>query len=213
MRALFTTLALFVLACGGPPAGRIVYRGGAIVTLDGENRVVEALGVERDRIGAVGSEAEVRAWAGEGAPVVELAGHALLPGFIDAHGHYPGAGVYANAADLNSPPIGRVEDIDGLVERLRAQAEHQGSSDWVIGMSYDDPLLRDARHPTRADLDRVSTERPVGAVHISGHLAAVNTRGLEELGIHRDTPDPPGGRIRRDANGEPTGVLEETAMS
>ena len=209
-----TALALVILAlaCGGPPAGKTVFRGGAVVTLDGENRVVEALGVEGDRIFAVGSEASVRAWAGESARVVELGGRALLPGFIDAHGHYPGAGIYAHSADLNSPPIGRVEDIDGLVELLRARAEREDPGDWVIGMSYDDTLLRDARHPTRADLDRVSTEHPVGAVHISGHLAAVNTRGLAALGIGRETPDPPGGRIRRDAAGEPTGVLEETAM-
>jgi predicted amidohydrolase YtcJ len=70
-----------------------VYRGGPVITLDGENRVVEALGVEGDRILAVGSEAEVQAWAGAGARIVELSGRALLPGFIDAHGHYPGAGV------------------------------------------------------------------------------------------------------------------------
>jgi predicted amidohydrolase YtcJ len=212
MRALAFALAVLLVACGGPPAGRTVYRGGSVLTLDAENRMVEALGVEGDRIAAVGSEESVRTWAGEGARIVELNGGALLPGFIDAHGHYPGAGIYAHSADLNSPPIGRVEDIDGLVALLRARTERAGAGDWVIGMSYDDTLLREARHPTRADLDRVSTGHPVAAVHISGHLAAVNTRGLAALGIGRDTPDPPGGRIRRDAAGEPTGVLEETAM-
>jgi len=212
MRALAGLLALLSLACGGPPAGKTIYRGGPIVTLDAENRVVEALGVEGDRIRSVGSEASVRAWAGDGARVIELDGHALLPGFIDAHGHYPGAGVYVRAADLNSPPTGGIESLDDLVVALQAQAAKQGSGGWVVGMSYDDTLLREGRHPTREDLDRVSTSRPVGAVHVSGHLAAVNGRGLEALHIDRDTPDPPGGRIRRDAAGEPTGVLEETAM-
>ncbi len=203
--------ALALAACGAP-AGRTLYRGGEVVTLDAENRVVEALGVEGDRIAVVGSEASVRAWAGADARVVELAGRALLPGFIDAHGHYPGAGVYVHAVDLNSPPIGAVEDLAGLVARLAARAEATDPGDWVIGMSYDDTLLREGRHPTRADLDRASSEHPVAAVHVSGHLAAVNTRGLAALGIGRDTPDPAGGKIRRDAAGEPTGVLEETAM-
>ncbi len=212
MRGMLVVFAGLALACGGSPAGKTLYRGGSIVTLDPENRVVEALAVEGDRIGAVGSEAAVRAWAGDAARVVELGGHALLPGFIDAHGHYPGAGIYAHTADLNSPPIGSVRSIDDLVAAIRARAADRDAGDWVIGMSYDDTLLREGRHPTRADLDRVSTEHPVGAVHISGHLAAVNGRGLEALRITRDTQDPPGGRIRRDAAGEPTGVLEETAM-
>jgi predicted amidohydrolase YtcJ len=143
---------------------------------------------------------------------VELDGRALLPGFIDAHGHYPGAGIYAHAADLNSPPIGQVRNLEDLVAQLRARAAREDAGDWVIGMGYDDTLLAEARHPTRTDLDRVSTEHPVAAVHVSGHLAAVNGSGLAALGIGRDTPDPAGGRIRRDAAGEPTGVLEETAM-
>jgi hypothetical protein len=209
---LSSTVLVLTLACGGPPPGRTVYRGGSVITLDAENRVVEALGVEGDRIGAVGSEAEVRQWAGDGARVVELDGRALLPGFIDAHGHYPGAGVYAHAADLNAPPIGSVRNLDDLAARLREQAAEKEPGEWLIGMSYDDTLLAEGRHPTRADLDRVSTEHPVGVVHVSGHLAAVNGRGLEQLAISRDSADPEGGRIRRGPDGEPTGVLEETAM-
>jgi predicted amidohydrolase YtcJ len=211
-RACALAAAALLAACGGPPAGKTIYRGGSILTMDPQNRVVEALGVEGDRIGAVGSEAEVERWAGAGARVVELDGHALLPGFIDAHGHYPGSGVYARAADLNAPPIGTVHNLDELVNRLREQAAGKKPGAWVVGMSYDDTLLAEGRHPTREDLDRVSTELPVGIVHVSGHLASVNTRGLALLGIDRASADPAGGRIRRDANGEPTGVLEETAM-
>ena len=211
VRTAAVCFVALLLGCGGPPAGKTVYRGGSILTLDDQNRVVEALGVEGDHVAIAGSAAEVERWAGGGARVVELDGRTLMPGFIDAHGHYPGAGVYANAADLNSPPIGSVRTLDDLVSRLRDQAAGKQAPDWVVGMSYDDTLLAEGRHPTREDLDRVSTELPVGAVHISGHLAAVNSRGLAALGIDRNTPDPPGGRTRRDASGEPTGVLEETA--
>ena len=155
---------------------RTVYVGAAVLTVDAENRVVEALGIQGDRIGAVGSEAEVRAWGGRAARVVELDGGAIVPGFIDAHGHFPGDGVWAGVADLNPPPIGDLETIDELVARMRQRAEETAPGEWVVGMGYDDTLLAERRHPTRTDLDRVSTEHPVAILHISGHLASVNSR-------------------------------------
>jgi predicted amidohydrolase YtcJ len=137
----------------------------------------------------------------------------VVPGFIDAHGHFPGAGLYAVNADLNSPPIGDVRTFDDLLERVRAKAEEIPAGEWVMGWGYDDTLLAEMRHPTRADLDRATTDHPVVCFHVSGHLVAVNTRALELLGIDRDTPDPEGGVIRRDPEtGEPDGVLEENAM-
>jgi predicted amidohydrolase YtcJ len=180
--------------------------------MDADDRIAEALLVEGDRIAAVGSEDALRAQTGGRARVVDLAGRALVPGFIDAHGHFPGAGIYAVFADLNSPPIGTVETIDELVARLELRAAETAAGDWVIGMGYDDTLLAEARHPTRADLDRASAEHPIQIWHISGHMAVLNSLGLERLGIGADTPDPEGGIIRRAAEtGEPDGVLEESA--
>jgi predicted amidohydrolase YtcJ len=181
--------------------------------MDAQRRIVEAIATDGDRIAAVGSRAELMPWAERrGARVVELDGRAVVPGFIDAHGHFPGAGVYAVFADLNSPPIGAVDTIDDLVRILREQAQGTAAGEWVLGLGYDDTLLRERRHPTRADLDRVSTEHPVAASHVSGHLSVVNSRGLEALGFDASTPDPEGGVIRRDGHsGEPSGVLEETA--
>lgn len=111
-------VSLFTLVRG---ERRVVYRGGPVVTMDGARRIVEALGVEGDRIAAVGSEDEVLAWADGRAEIVELQGRALLPGFIDAHGHFPGEGIYAALADLNSPPIGEMRSIDDIVARMRTQ--------------------------------------------------------------------------------------------
>jgi predicted amidohydrolase YtcJ len=191
---------------------RVVFRGGSVVTLDADDRVVEAVGIEGERIRAVGSEAEVLRWAGKGARQVDLRGGALLPGFIDAHGHYPGAGVYAVLLDLNSPPIGEVRAIRDIIERLTARATQTGEGDWIIGMGYDDTLLEERRHPTRGELDTASEKHPIAIWHISGHLAAVNSVALAQLGFDAGTPDPVGGRIRRDAaTGEPDGVLEENA--
>jgi predicted amidohydrolase YtcJ len=194
----------------GPP--RTLYVGGPIVALDAEDRVVEALGVEGERIAFVGPRAGGEAWARGTARVVDLAGRAIVPGFIDAHGHFPGAGLYAVHVDLNSPPIGDVETIDQLVARLRARAAQERAGEWIVGWGYDDTLLAEKRHPTRADLDRASTRHPVLLFHVSGHLVTTNSRGLAELGIDRDSPDPEGGHIRRDpGSGEPDGVLEENA--
>jgi predicted amidohydrolase YtcJ len=137
-----------------------------------------------------------------------------MPGFVDAHGHFPGSGQTVFSVDLNSPPIGDVTDIEQLLARLTDFAM-QRADGWVVGHGYDDTLLREKRHPTRDDLDRVSRDRPVAVVHVSGHLAVVNTAALEVLGIDESTPDPEGGVIVRDpasADGRrPNGVLEETA--
>jgi len=213
LRAAAVLLAVLGFACSLGGEERIVYHGGPILTMDGEDRVVEALGVDGDRIAAVGSRAEVEAWADGRARVVDLAGRALLPGFIDAHGHFPGAGLYAVNANLNSPPIGDIDDMDELVARLAAKAEETPSGDWVVGWGYDDTLLAEKRHPTRQDLDRASTDHPIAILHVSGHLGVLNTKGLEDAGIDADTPDPEGGIIRRESGSrQPDGVMEEMAL-
>lgn len=215
MRRLAVALAI-ALVVGAfwwlRPPGRVAYVGGAVLTMDAQDRVAGGVAIEGERIAQVGGEAEIRAWAErESARVVELAGRAVLPGFVDAHSHFPGAGIDVIAADLNAPPIGKITRIDEIVAALRAKAEAKSAGAWVFGIGYDDSLLAERRHPTRADLDAVSTRHPVGILHVSGHLAAVNSLGLERLGYGADTPDPEGGRIRRDASGAPDGVLEENA--
>ena len=112
---------------------RTLYLGGPILTMDPQDRIVEALGVEGDRIAAVGSRAELEAWADGSARVVDLAGRALLPGFVDAHGHFPGTGIFAVQVDLNSPPVGDVETMDDLLERLRERARKTRSGRWIVG--------------------------------------------------------------------------------
>jgi len=137
---------------------------------------------------------------------------ALLPGFIDAHGHFPGRGIFAVQIDLNSPPVGDVETMEDLLERLRERARKTRSGRWIVGWGYDDTLLAEKRHPTRDLLDAVSQEHPIVLWHVSGHLVAANGLALERAGIDADTPDPEGGLIRRDPHsGEPDGVLEEAA--
>jgi predicted amidohydrolase YtcJ len=217
-RRVFFLLALVVFGGLGlwsalAPAPPRLFVGGPILTMDAESRVAEALAIDGDRIVGVGARADLEAWArSRGAEVVDLQGRALLPGFIDGHSHFPASGILDRFVHVGSPPLGAVADIEAMVAALREGGDADPRSDWIVGWGYDDTMLADGRHPTRIDLDRVSTARPVVAIHISLQVAAVNSVGLGALGYDDATPDPEGGVLVRDAAGRPTGVLEEEAM-
>jgi predicted amidohydrolase YtcJ len=173
---------------------------------------VEALVVDDGKIIFRRQQAAGARKKGDGTVLKDLAGKTLMPGFIDGHAHAQQFGTQAVGANLLAPPDGTVNTIDDLVERLKAFAAGPdvALTGWIFGMGYDDALL--GRHPTREDLDKVSTTVPVMATHISGHFAAVNTLGLKLIGYDASTPDPEGGVIRREADGKtPNGVLEELA--
>jgi hypothetical protein len=194
------------------PPGVQVWTNGRVLTMDADGSRGTALVIEDDRIVAVGSDEDVQRWLPKADVVLDLEGRTVVPGFIEAHGHFPGAGLVAVAADLNSPPIGEVETVAEALEALREVDAAQPGDDWLIGFGYDDTMLEEKRHFTRADLDGVSTTRPILAMHISAHMAVVNSLALERFGITAETPDPPGGEIRKDPDtGEPTGLLLETA--
>lgn len=194
------------------PPGLQVWTNGRILTMDAEGSQATALVIEDDRITAVGSDEDVQRWAPKADVVRDLEGRTVVPGFIEAHGHFPGAGLVAVAADLNSPPIGTVKTIAEALDALRQTDANQPGDGWLIGFGYDDTMLAEQRHFTRDDLDRVSSTRPILAMHISAHMAVVNSVALERFGITAETPNPPGGEIRKDpGTGEPTGLLLETA--
>jgi hypothetical protein len=193
-----------------------IYRGGPILTIDDKAPRAEAVAVRDGRIVGVGALSEVMQLQGEETTLFELAGRAMLPGFVDSHGHVVLGGLQALAANLLAPPDGDVTDIPGLVETLKAWAEANAdtvaSVNLIIGFGYDQSQLSERRHPTRDELDGVSTEMPIVIVHQSGHFGVANSRALEVVGFTAETPDPKGGIIRRDAAGEPDGVLEENAF-
>jgi len=194
------------------PPGLQVWTNGRVLTMDADGSQGTALVIEDDRIVAVGSDEDVQRWLPKADVVLDLEGRTVVPGFIEAHGHFPGEGLVAVAADLNSPPIGNVKTIPEALAALKEVDAAQPGDDWLIGFGYDDTMLAEKRHFTRADLDSVSTTRPILAMHISGHMAVVNSLALERFGITAETPDPPGGEIRKDPDtGEPTGLLLETA--
>lgn len=186
---------------------------GTVVTLTGPDNdiIAEAIAITGDRISAVGRTTDLAQTAGPKTTIIDLGGHTVLPGFIDAHGHFPSTGlIEKHFVDLNSPPIGSVTSIDETVSALIEKAKTVPEGDWIQGRGYDDTLIVEMRHPTRWELDRVSTEHPIYISHISGHLGVANSLALELAGVSRDTPQPFGGKIRMDAeSGEPNGVLEE----
>ena len=188
-----------------------LFVNGRILTMDSDNRVVNALLLEGEQIAAVGDGDRLRALADENAVVIDLKGKTLLPGFIDAHGHFPGTGLAARGVDLSSPPIGSVRRIADLQAQLRQAESALDEGAWLFGFGYDDSLLAEQRHPTREELDAVSATRPIYLMHSSGHLGMSNTAGLKAAGITLDTPDPEGGEIVRDADGMATGLLLEHA--
>jgi predicted amidohydrolase YtcJ len=194
-----------------PPAHQ-VFINGDVLTMDADNRVVQALSARGDRIEAVGTTQEIMALAGDDTEVVDLRGRTLLPGFIDAHGHFPGSGMSAISANLSSPPVGDKKTIADVLQALKARAAQVDAGEWITGSGYDDTLLAEQRHPTRAELDAVSSEYPVVAMHVSGHMLVANSAALAAVGIDATTPDPEGGVIaRRPGSREPNGLLEETA--
>ena len=190
-----------------------VYIGEHIIAMTGVNP--GAVAVRGDRILATGSVQEIELLIGESTRVIELGEQALLPGFIDAHGHFSALARTADYVDLSPPPVGGAESIADIVRALRLAIEQSSipAGTLVTGFGYDDSLLEERRHPTRFDLDEASTSHPIVIRHVSGHLAVGNSLALADAGISAETPDPAGGIVRRLENGAPDGVMEETAMT
>ncbi|MCP4210886.1 MAG: amidohydrolase [Halieaceae bacterium] len=204
-------LVALTLRGPAPPAHR-VYVNGSVLVMDEANTVAQALSTRGERIDEVGSTEQIMALVTDDTEVVDLHGRTLLPGFIDAHGHFPGSGLRVLSADLNSPPIGDKKEMADVLAAISAQAAETEPGDWVTGFGYDDTLLAEKRHPTRAELDAISTEHPIAVLHVSGHMLVANSAALKIVGIDASTPDPEGGVIgRRSGTMEPNGLLEENA--
>jgi predicted amidohydrolase YtcJ len=179
-----------------------------VLTMDPGRPRAAAVAITGGRIEAVAvSPAEVSAVQGHAVQVVDLGGATLLPGFNDAHNHMTGFGMSLAEVDLRSPPIGSLDELYAAIAR-RAQTTAAG--DWVIGAGYDQNKL--GAHPHRDALDRAAPGRRVWLRHTSGHMCVVNSLVLADLGLEAAAPDVPGGRVATDADGRPTGLLEERAQ-
>jgi predicted amidohydrolase YtcJ len=188
-------------------AAELVFAGGRVVTVDPSFSVAEAVAIAGDRIAAVGSTARVLPLAGPNTRIVDLAGATVLPGLNDAHLHL---GLYGLARPPFALALESVASLGALRDAVAAAAAAVPAGTWIRGEGFDRARL--GRAPHRADLDRVSLEHPVALADWTHHVVCANSAALERAGVARDTPDPPGGRIVRDAAGEPTGELVEAAQ-
>lgn len=192
-----------------------IYFNGDILTMEGDSpNYVNALVINDGSIAFLGEKEDANKKF-PGAKEIDLNGKTLVPGFIDGHAHFAGFGAQAVMANLLASPDGNVNSIPDLIETLKDWHSKNGTDKtqgWIVGLGFDDAVLKENRFPTRHDLDLVSTEIPIMIVHISGHFIVVNTKGLEELEINESMPNPEGGVIRREDDGKtPNGVLEELA--
>ncbi|WP_297768248.1 amidohydrolase [uncultured Alcanivorax sp.] len=195
-----------------PPPPVQLFTNGTIMTMDPGNPQVDAMLVKRGEIVALGDSDALRDQVSRDVRVVDLQGGVLMPGFIEAHGHFPGEGLSAVAVDANSPPIGDLDSIATLLERLRTLAQRRPDGT-LMAFGFDDTTVSDQRYPTRAELDTVSDSRPIMVMHISGHLGVVNTAALKVMSITENVQDPPGGYYGRDSEGRLNGLLAETAFN
>lgn len=189
--------------------GQTIYTNGCIITMRDLQPMVEALLVEEGIIIAAGSLEEVTKEAQLDAERVDLAGHTLMPGFIDSHSH-----IINFSQLLSTVPLQGAQTPEALLQKLRdyiAKAQLPEGS-WIIGFGYDHNLWPEKKQPDRYLLDQITDKYPIMLAHQSGHMGVVNTLALDELGITMAAKDPAGGRIGRE-NGELTGYFEENAFS
>ena len=189
-------------------AADVVLRGGRVLTMRG-NRVAEAVAVTGGRIAYVGSDSGAGAHVGAGTEVIDLRGRTLMPGIHDGHTHPLAGGLSLTKPTLNYRKLDLKEFV-AAIRKLLARSSDEEPNGW-LSVDLWEPSGMD-RQPTKADLDRLPTKRPILVVDLSGHTAVANSRALELAGITASTPNPPGGRIERGARREPTGVLQDNAI-
>lgn len=187
-----------------------LFINGAVITFDPRDSIAEAVALSGGRIVGVGSAEELLKLAGPDTAIADLQGAAVLPGFYEAHGHFPSSGLLqTQTVELWSPPRGDIESIPQLLQALKEQAARTPPGEWIRGYGYDPSKLEEGRHPTRYELDQALPDHPVWVLHNSVHMGVSNSRALELAGIHRNSPPPATGVIQRDDNGEPTGLIQE----
>ncbi len=188
------------------PEADLILVNAKVVTLDSSNSIAGAIAIRGDRIQRVGSNREVLAHARDRTRILDLRGKTVVPGFNDAHLHFESGGFSLTEVDLRG--VARMEEIE---RRIRSEARALPEGSWIRGRGWDHTLFPGGRWPTREPLDNWAPRNPVYLRRVCGHAAWVNSAALEAAGIARNTPDPEGGEIARDAGGVPTGILKENA--
>ncbi len=191
-----------------------IYFNGSIQTMDTRASYVQAVAVQGDTILGVGNKDEILAeFKGDNTIMTDLKGKTMLPGFIDPHGHFVMAGVgYVTSIDLAPTPLGNTNSIADIKAKIAEKVKNTPKGEWILGIAYDDTAIAEGRHPYAYELDEVSPDNPVAIAQVSGHVGVVNSMALKIAGVDKNTLDPTGGMFRRNPDGTPNGVCEETAF-
>ncbi len=218
---VFAAALVGVVALGVSVAGQtapqvapadLVLRGGRIITLDDGTPAAQALAARNGAIVFVGSNTDVAKFLGPATRVINLLGQTAIPGFIEGHGHFTGVGENKINLDLMG-----TKSWDAIVHEVAMAVEKAKPGQWIVGRGWHQekwsaiPEPNIEGFPTHASLDKVSPNNPVMLTHASGHATFVNAKALELSNITKDTPNPNGGEVLKDKNGQPTGLLRETA--
>jgi predicted amidohydrolase YtcJ len=181
---------------------------GRVITVDTRDQVAEALAIGGGRILQVGSDREVERLIGPATHVIDLHGRAVTPGLIDAHAHVLSTGL----SDLYEIDLSDARRMSDIIERVAQKARALKPGEWILGGGWDESKLSERRYPTAAELDHVAPENPVWLYNTTGHFGVANAAALNLAGIRAETPAPSAGVIERGADGQPDGILKESAM-
>lgn len=190
----------------GKPAD-LILANGAVYTMGASRSWAQALAIRDGRIAYVGLSAGAKAFQGPSTRFVDLSGKMVLPGFHDAHVHPVSGGMALARCNLSG-----LETKEEVFDAVRRYVAGHPKETWIVGSGWDLPIFPQA-NPTRVELDAIVPDRPTLLEAADGHSAWVNTKALEIAAVTKATADPPNGRIERDAAGNPSGTLRESAAS
>ncbi len=200
---MFLILVLFA-AMGEVPVADLVVENARIYTLDPARPVAAALAVKGGKVLAVGDS--VKAHIGPATRRIDAKGAAIIPGMIDSHAHMEGLGDLLGTFDLR-----HVNTVAEVAARVRKAASSRSKGEWIRGRNWDQTNWG-GRFPSADELEKAAPDHPVYLTRVDGHASWVNRKALALAGITAATPDPSGGKIHRDAKGEATGILIDTAQ-
>ena len=192
MIAGFAVLLSWNTSAAAEEMADTIYHNGSILTMAGkEPTYVEALAVKDGTIVFTGSKDQALAMKDDSTKVVDLAGKALLPGFLDGHSHYINSLLVANQCKLYAPPSGPGKDVPSIIAELKKFAEERNipKGEMIMGYGYDDTVMPDGRLLNRDDLDEAFPDNPVRVDHVSMHGAVMNSLALKKYGITAETED------------------------
>ncbi len=202
----FALLVSHSIRAQSKPAADLIITNAKIWTVDASQPLAQAVAVLGDRIVAVGSSAEVDAWRGPRTQVIDAAGKLLLPGFNDAHVHFVSGG-----EQLDNVQLKDVTNPQEFARRIGERAKITPKGVWVLGGNWVETKWNPPNMPTKEMIDALTPDTPVFVSRYDGHMGLANSLALRLAGITAQTPDPPGGAIVRDAQGNPTGALKDAA--